>query len=71
LLVHWPDRLTVRLTAPPVDGAANAACCAFLADRLDLPKSRVSVVRGEASREKLIRVHVADAAEILARLQSQ
>jgi hypothetical protein len=48
--------LRVRLTAPPVDGAANAALVAFLADRLGLPKSAVSLVSGAAARQKTLLV---------------
>jgi uncharacterized protein (TIGR00251 family) len=64
------DRITIRLTAPPVEGAANAACRAFLADLLGLPKSRILIVRGETARQKLIRITDADAASVRARLQS-
>jgi hypothetical protein len=63
-----PDRIILRLTAPPVEGAANAAVCAFLAERLGVAKSRVVLVRGETAREKLIRIRQADAADLLTRL---
>jgi uncharacterized protein YggU (UPF0235/DUF167 family) len=53
-----------------VEGAANAACCALLADLLDLPKSRVTIVRGETSRRKQVRIQGASAADILTRLQA-
>lgn len=66
-----PDRIAVRLTAPPVQGAANAACCTLLATRLDLPKSRIAVLRGETARRKLIRIRDAEAAHILFRLQTR
>lgn len=69
LTLEQTGRLSLRLTAPPVDGAANAACRAFLADLLDLPKSRITLVAGETSRVKRLRVHGADAATILARLR--
>jgi uncharacterized protein (TIGR00251 family) len=49
-------RLRVRLQAPPVDGAANAALSEFLAKFLRLPKSAVTVARGETGREKTLRV---------------
>jgi uncharacterized protein (TIGR00251 family) len=49
-------RLVVKVSAPPVDGQANAALCVLLAKRLGVPKSRVSVRRGERSRDKLIAV---------------
>ena len=65
-----PRSITIRLTAPPVAGAANAACCAFLAGLLGLPKSRVAIARGATDRNKLLRIRDADAAAVLARLQS-
>lgn len=46
------EELKIALTAPPVDGAANKACCAFLAKTCKLPKSSVKVVSGETSRHK-------------------
>ena len=46
----------VRVTAPPVDGKANAALCAFVARAAGVPPSRVSVVRGQTSRDKVVRV---------------
>jgi uncharacterized protein (TIGR00251 family) len=52
-----PDgSLTLRLTAPPVEGAANAACCAFLADLFGVNKSKVRVVVGEKSRDKVVEI---------------
>ncbi len=46
----------IRLTAPPVDGAANEALIRFLADILSLPKSQVEIVTGHTSREKIVRI---------------
>ena len=65
-----PQSITIRLTAPPVEGAANAACRAFLADLLNLPQSRIVLARGETSRQKLLRIRDADVASVMARLQS-
>jgi uncharacterized protein len=45
--------LVVRVTAPPVEGRANAAVCALVAKRAGVPKSRVTVVRGGGSRDKV------------------
>jgi len=70
LVSEWPERITLRLTAPPVEGAANDACRAFLAAWLGLPKSSVLVLRGEKARRKVIRILNGEAAQILARLQS-
>ncbi len=50
------DVLKVKLTAPPVEGAANAALIHFFAGRLGLRKSAVSIVAGEKSRSKTVRV---------------
>lgn len=56
--------LLVRVTAPPVDGKANDAVRRLVAKTLDVPISRVSVVRGESSRDKLIEVDGVDDAEL-------
>ncbi|HEX4806131.1 MAG TPA: DUF167 domain-containing protein [Conexibacter sp.] len=49
-------RLLVRVTAPPLDGRANAAVCALLAKAAGVPKGAVSVVRGETSRDKRVQI---------------
>jgi uncharacterized protein len=48
--------LIARVTAPPVDGRANAALCKLIARRAGVAPSRVTILRGETSRQKLIRV---------------
>jgi hypothetical protein len=48
--------LKIRLTAPPVDGAANEALIKFLADRLSVTKSQVEIVSGHTSRDKIVRI---------------
>ena len=53
--------LLVRVTAPPVEGRANDAVRRLLAKRLGVPAGRVSVVRGESSRDKVIEVEGVDA----------
>jgi uncharacterized protein YggU (UPF0235/DUF167 family) len=45
-----------RVRAAPVDGRANVALCKLLAKRLGVPPSRVQLIRGQAAREKLVRV---------------
>jgi uncharacterized protein (TIGR00251 family) len=54
----------VRVTAPPVDGKANAALVALIAKRAQVPKSSVSVVRGHASRDKIVRVEGVDGTQL-------
>jgi uncharacterized protein (TIGR00251 family) len=46
----------ITLTAPPVEGRANRACTEFLARLLGLPRSAVTIVRGETARHKLIAI---------------
>src|SRR4051794_15985672 len=48
--------LRVTVAAAPVDGQANAALCKLIAKRAGVARGRVSVVRGERSREKVVRV---------------
>jgi uncharacterized protein (TIGR00251 family) len=52
--------IVIRVTAPPVDGKANAALCAFVARAAGVPPSRVSVIRGQTARDKVVRVEGAD-----------
>jgi uncharacterized protein YggU (UPF0235/DUF167 family) len=54
--------LPVRVTAPPVDGEANAALCRLLARRLGVARSRVNVVGGHAARLKVVEVEGLDPA---------
>ncbi|HWA87669.1 MAG TPA: DUF167 domain-containing protein [Opitutus sp.] len=58
------DALKIKLHAPPVDGRANAALCAFLADRLQLPRRAVTLLRGDTSRRKLLRIDGLDLAQL-------
>jgi uncharacterized protein len=48
--------LQARVTAPPVDGRANKALCRMIAKRIGVAPSKVSVVWGERSRNKVVRV---------------
>jgi len=50
------DRLKVAVTAPPVEGEANAAVIAVLARALGVPRSQVTILRGDGSRRKTVRV---------------
>jgi uncharacterized protein (TIGR00251 family) len=62
------DALLVRLNAAPVDGAANAELLEVIAEALGVPKRAVSIVAGERSRQKRVRVEAIDAATATARL---
>lgn len=54
----------IRLAAPPVDGAANAALVEFVADQLGIAKSRVRITAGLTSRRKTVEVDGVTAAQI-------
>lgn len=54
------ESLKLRLTAPPVEGAANRMCVAFLAKCLGRPKSALAIVSGHASRSKQVLVRPAE-----------
>lgn len=56
----------VRLAAPPVEGAANDALIAFLAEALDLPRRNIRIIAGERSRTKRVAVAGADLARVRA-----
>lgn len=60
--------LVVRLTAPPVDGKANAALVGFLSRRLGVPASTVTLSRGARGRDKVLLVAGARADDVRARL---
>ena len=48
------DALKIRLCAPPVDGAANAALVEFLSDHFSIPRARVQLLSGATSRNKRV-----------------
>jgi uncharacterized protein (TIGR00251 family) len=62
------DVLRLRLQAPPVDGRANEALVAFLARRLDLPPRAITLLRGDKSRHKAVRINGLTLADVRARL---
>jgi uncharacterized protein (TIGR00251 family) len=57
--------LKVRVAAPPVDGAANAALQALIAKTLKRPKSAVRIVAGDHARLKQLEVQGADQADLI------
>lgn len=56
-VVGWlGDALKVKVHAPALEGRANDALCEFLADELDLPRRAVTLLRGDKSRQKVVRL---------------
>ena len=62
------DELRVRVTAPPVEAAANEALVRLLADRLGCPRNRVELVRGHTSRHKTVKLYGLSAENVLDKL---
>jgi uncharacterized protein len=62
------DAILVRLAAPPVDGAANDALIAFLAERLAIPRRQIALARGATTRDKTVAIDGLSPAEIARRL---
>ena len=63
------NELRIKVTAPPVDAAANEALIRLLADRLDCPRSRVELLRGHTSRHKVVKVYGLSAEQVAAILR--
>ena len=62
------DALRVRLSAPPVEGAANSALIAFVAEMLGVPARRVEILSGHGSRRKVLAVAGLSEEEVQSRL---
>jgi uncharacterized protein (TIGR00251 family) len=50
------EAIKIRLTAPPVEGAANQALIKFLSRKLGVSKNRIEIISGITSRNKIVRV---------------
>lgn len=62
--------LRVKVTAPPVDAAANEALIRLLAETLDCPRGAVQIVRGQTSRHKIVKVRGISAEAVTAKLSA-
>lgn len=62
--------LKVRVQSPPVDGKANAALIRLLAQASGVSKSRISIIRGETSRQKTIAFESVEPTELRARIDA-
>ncbi len=70
-MVEWEEGgLKVHLTAPPVDGTANAALIALLARALAVPKRDIQIVHGTTSRSKVVEIAGISAGEIEKRIRT-
>lgn len=62
------NELRIKVTAPPVDAAANQALVELLAEKLDCARGRIELVRGHKSRHKVIKLHNFTPEEVLKKL---
>lgn len=65
----YDGALRLALTAPPVEGEANAAVVTFMAGLLGIPKSRVTLVSGEKGRDKVVLVQGLELGDVAAKLE--
>ena len=64
------NELRIKVTAPPVDAAANEALVKLLAQQLDCPRNRVELVRGHTSRHKIVKLYGLTPEDVVKRLAS-
>ena len=64
------EALKIRLAAPPVDGKANTCLIAFLADQLGVAKTTITLVSGDTSRAKRVRISGVEPSVVRDRLGS-
>jgi uncharacterized protein len=62
------NELRIKVTAPPVDAAANEALLKLLAQQLHCPRNRVDIIRGHTSRHKTIMLYGLAAEDVVAKL---
>lgn len=68
IIGEYNGALKIKLTSPPVEGEANRRCIEFLSKRLKIAKSHLEIIKGEKSKDKLIKIiglGKADVVEIL------
>lgn len=60
-MLGWEENtLKIKLAAPPVDGKANKALCEFMAGWLNIPKRDISLLSGDTSRIKRLKIAVTE-----------
>jgi len=60
--------LKIKITAPPVDGKANAELVEFLSEILDIPKRQIEILKGETGRNKSVEILGLSEVDVLQRL---
>ena len=62
------EELRIKVTAPPVDAAANEALLRLLAENLGCPRRQLALVRGQTSRHKVVKIYSLSVEEVVERL---
>ena len=59
--IKEPERIKLKITAPPVDNKANKFIVEYLSKKFRVPKTSISIIKGELSKDKTIKMFVSDA----------
>jgi len=62
---EYNGALKIKLTSPPVEGEANRRCIEFLSKRFRIAKSNLEIIKGEKSKDKLIKIIGLKRADVL------
>lgn len=65
----YNDALKIAIAAPPVEGKANKKCIAYLAKYFDVAKSKIEIISGKNSKNKLIKIYNISQKEFLGKLE--
>jgi len=65
----YNDALKITITAPPVEGKANKKCIAYLAKYFDIAKSKIEIISGQTSKNKLIKIYDISQKEFLDKIE--
>lgn len=65
------NELRIKVTAPPVEAAANDALVRLLAEKLQCPRNKIELIRGHTSRHKLVKLYGFSLEEVIARLMPE
>lgn len=65
----YNDALKIAIAAPPVEGKANKKCITYLAKYFDVAKSKIEIISGKNSKNKLIKIYDISQKEFLGKLE--
>jgi uncharacterized protein (TIGR00251 family) len=65
----YNDALKITITAPPIEGKANKKCITYLAKYFDVAKSKIEIISGRTSKNKLIKIYDISKKEFLDKIE--